>query len=928
MGVEPAIPSEDNAVRTFRVFSWSTVETKLLRTLLVAAYQDSGRADDVAMLKRLDSKGLSRQAERALGRPPKPALMERPEVADVLLSRWLPSLPVAELERVVGSIQLSLSGPDRSRIVKTKPHLLAFIRMRNNTATLRRTLRQAFIRNHKVARPVTGTTSGGRVQRTVAKLVGSGAEAAVEPYPHQRVAWKQLDALVARKGRNRAGLLVLPTGSGKTFTVVHWLLGRMNKEPRLRVLWLADQQELIEQAAREFDRHAAAMPATFLRRLRVIHSAASPVSALADPMLGVACMTRQSLIGGASRVPLRHRMEAFLSRPTIVVVDEAHHAVGRTYQELLSLVQEVAPRSVLLGLTATPWPSGQGMTKMLRERFPVEVISVEPLQLIKDGLLARPVVHSIATGQHVLLDQAELSQLARTDVPPSVLQRLDLDNRNQLIVSTWREGAERWGKTLVFAGTIAHAEHLGQRFAEAGVRCLVLHSQSEVDRINVLREFRAASSPLVLVSVGMLLEGVDIPDARTAVLARPTTSRVLMRQMIGRVLRGPRAGGDTEAHIIAIEDHWVDGIDIISPIDVGDVERPAIEVSTRDSRHRLPAVLDELTQEPVAENLLRRIQRAYAELLGHPTVSITAATLDGYFVLHDVNIPVFRHARERWDKLIDGQLRRAALPTRSALDLFGDLAVPRPTRQDVDSVVDFVSSTGLAPQLVELKLTFSMRELAKQMLDSPAMTERDKIAWQQEKFEATLARSVYASFQSFSEAINQEVLVQSGQVPKVANPESPDVRTTASGLPKIRRSPGRRIEPLLTAAATEGRRLLTAAGEHGNVRMLEDLPAVSWTRFPVQSTYAVWVPRISGKSKGTPVIRVNLALQAPTSQVPDNLLKYLLWHELCHHILPGHSHDAEFHRLLVMWPGFVGLDFQLDSLTERFDLGWKRSMLR
>ncbi len=75
------------------------------------------------------------------------------------------------------------------------------------------------------------------------------------------------------------------------------------------------------------------------------------------------------------------------------------------------------------------------------------------------------------------------------------------------------------------------------------------------------------------------------------------------------------------------------------------------------------------------------------------------------------------------------------------------------------------------------------------------------------------------------------------------------------------------------------------------------------------------------KAKGTPVIRVDLMLQAPAGQIPDEVLQFLLWHELCHHVHPSHGHDAEFYRLLALWPDFTRLDHALDSLEEHFDLG-------
>lgn len=920
--------TEETIIRTVRVFSWSEVDAGLTRALLVAAYRANGQEAEVTELTKLSPTALAAQGERSLGRPLAAEHMRTPGVVDILLTRWLPTLSVDDLDELIWDIQLSLSGPDRSAAPRTKAARLEFVRGRRKTKNMLNNLRAAFLSAHKMSREVTRKGAGQRDQLVFPRELVGVAKPPKDPYPHQVRAWTALDALAASTRTRRAGLLVLPTGSGKTFTVVHWLLRQLEKDPTLRVLWLADQQELLEQAAEHFERDAATMPADFVRRLRVIHSAAGPVTALADEDLDVACVTRQSLVAGGASAVLKDRLAAFLSRPTMVVVDEAHHTVATTYHQLLESIEHIAPRTMLLGLTATPWPSGQGMIHRLNEQFPTTLITVDTLQLVHEEILAQPVVHTVETGEYVRLEASERTLIAKSDFPASILTRLDQEGRNNLVVSTWTKRSDQWGKTLVFAGTIAHADHLGEVFTAAGVRCLVLHSESERSRRSVLGAFREAHEPLVLVSVGMLLEGVDLPDARTAVLARPTLSRVLMRQMIGRVLRGPRAGGDAVAHIVALEDHWLDGIDVLSPVDIGDVTRPEIDVDTPTGVHRLPPIMDEATGEPISEDVLRRIQRAYGELEAHPTVVVGDATLTGYYQLSDVNVPVFEHTLDTWRELIAGKLAGTKLALHSARDLFGDLAVPRPTSQDVNAVVEYISSTGLEPPLVELKSTFSMRSVAQRLIDGPARTEREKIDWQRTEYESTLARSVYPSFQSFAETLHQEVLALSGQVPTAANPENPRAHEAESKLPKIRRSTKRLIEPLLKATVIDGRGLLVDAGEEQYAEILDYPPNVQWTRLPVRSTYALWVPRISGKSKGTPVIRVNRVLQAPASQVPDDVLQFLLWHELCHHILPGQGHNAEFYRLLTMWPEFLRLDHELDILHERLDLDLKATVQR
>lgn len=192
-----------------------------------------------------------------------------------------------------------------------------------------------------------------------------------------------------------------------------------------------------------------------------------------------------------------------------------------------------------------------------------------------------------------------------------------------------------------------------------------------------------------------------------------------------------------------------------------------------------------------------------------------------------------------------------------------------------------------------------------------------------ERYESTLARSAYFSFQAFYEAVQQEVLGLSGITGSGPDPESPI--STASedrGLPRLAKRASRDLQPLLNSTVVKARAMLEDAGETDYVWLLrrEYLPAVEWTKRPVKSTFAYWAPRISGKGKGSPFIRVSRCLQAPATQISDDLLRFLLWHELCHHLMPVRGHDAEFRRLESMWPNFARLDAELDTLHERFDI--------
>lgn len=424
-------------------FDWQVVDSTLLRTMLRARYRADGRAEDVGRIDRLDHQALAAQAARSLGRPLQLAHMSA--LVEVLREQWLPTMDGEELAALCESVKLGLSGAARSQRTKKRSQQLEFLRQRRNTDNLQRNLRTWFLRLHKTTEEVEVRAPGTRRFGAAVDLTGRAGPART-PYPHQVDAWNQLDALTDGKLDGHRGLLVLPTGAGKTWTAVAWLLHRMAADPRLRVLWLAEQQELADQAASVFVTGAHSLPQTFRRQLRVVHSGASQPTVLADDDLDVVCATRQSITGRSLDAGARARLSRYLIRPTVLVVDEAHHVVARSYQDLLALIEQHQPRTLTLGLTATPWPRGAGMTAKLTHTLPVRVADVHIRDMVKQQILARPQLHVLDTGLRIDLDADELKQTTTRDVPATVLRRLDRHGRNALIVATYLDNAHRWGR--------------------------------------------------------------------------------------------------------------------------------------------------------------------------------------------------------------------------------------------------------------------------------------------------------------------------------------------------------------------------------------------------------------------------------------------------------------------------------------------------
>ncbi|OHV56973.1 hypothetical protein BCD48_43520 [Pseudofrankia sp. BMG5.36] len=915
------------------------MDKTLLRNILTVVHTASGWRDEEEKrrLGRLDEL-LVAHAEAVLGRHLDTRHLQVDALVDLLRDDWLPHADPTVLAAFAEIMWFEVSSPaDRAASLDTTADQLAFLRRRYRTSTFRLNLRRAFLDAHKRQVPVTARPdSPDRVEpdREPWLLAGVGVDDPRVPYPFQEDAWRALDALadgMPVAGR-RAGLVVLPTGAGKTYTAVRWLLRRMAADPRLRVLWIADQQELVDQAARTFVDLAGALPVTFERTLRRIHSLASASTTIVDDDNDVVVVTRASVTGGKAAVAARRRLGRFLAgRSCVIVVDEAHHAVAASYEALLDHVFTVAD-PVLVGLTATPWPAGDG-ARRLRARFPVKVADVRARELIESGVLARPLFRVVDTQERPALTADELASMGvGGDLPASVLRRLDRDGRNGLVVDTWLARRDTWGKTLLFAVDIEHADRLGARFHSAGVPTRVVHSGLALERAARLAWFKAQTDDCVLVSVGMLTEGVDLPDARTAFLARPTRSRVLMHQMVGRVLRGIRSGGESVAYVVDLRDQWADDLGVPHPWDVlgahADIEIDAPSASS--GRGRLPRVPDELTDTLITPDILSELRRRYSEQAG-PVITdmavLTAATLTGYYELGDRNIPVFGHTQNGFRELVDACASGAALDVRWPIEVFGDVPVPRPSDSDVTRFVDYLRAEGVEPPFVPIRATYDLRAVAQDLANAGPMTTRQKRAWLSDRYDSGLAGLATPGFRQFCEVVERALFELDDEPNQLAgpagDPENPRHRQNPRSalsrpLPPLVPVAERDLAALLKRVCLQGRDLL--ADPPDLAARLEPVPTIAWTRRPIRHAQAYWAPRIAGKGRGTPIIRVNRQLCARPDQIPDVVLEYLLWHEMLHQVLPGHGHDAEFRRLEALWPDADLHDHALDTLAERFDL--------
>ena len=412
------------------------------------------------------------------------------------------------------------------------------------------------------------------------------------PYEHQSRAMECLDRI--NKLSSFSTLVVLPTGGGKTLTASVWLLKNAIGKG-FKVLWIAHRQFLLDQAASAFQSNAyeAYLPRKASFRYRIVsgsgeHSRTIDIGA-GDTLL---------IAGKDSLGQNLDSLKGWLKdeETLFVVIDEAHHATAKTYRRILDYIAKRVPHLKIIGLTATPMRTAKEEAGLLAKIFRDGIkngrvvqgdigiaYEVSLKELIGRQILARPRLNDIGTGENFgeSLGLDAMERIQRLDIIPEDIAEGIAKNaaRNRLIVDTYLNNRRKYGQTIVFALNIEHAIALRALFAKAGVKAgIVVSTIREIgtgatidgkENKRVIRDYEDGKLD-VLVNVNILTEGVDLPKTQSVFLARPTVSKILMTQMIGRALRGVKAGGTTEANIVAFMDNWRDRINWVNPESVFD----------------------------------------------------------------------------------------------------------------------------------------------------------------------------------------------------------------------------------------------------------------------------------------------------------------------------------------------------------------------
>jgi superfamily II DNA or RNA helicase len=317
----------------------------------------------------------------------------------------------------------------------------------------------------------------------------------------------QTDALVqlakSRLRREAAGLIVLPPGSGKT---------RIAAEDSFRmdvrhVLYVAHTKEILDVAQSEFE---AVFGEANVKRHDTWPSLSAPSRVN---------ITTIQLIS-------RHLSELKLDAFEYIVVDEFHHAAAQSYRQML---QRANPR-FLLGLTATPFRADrQDIYQLCAGNA---VVSFELRDGIDSGVLSP--YHYFGC-----FDDIDYSKISRTHGQYNIrdLERaLIIPKRDRAIIRKWKEKAD--GKlTIAFCCTHNHARRVAKSFTASGVPAAPYISETNVKDRQLLLSQLANGDIKVLCTVDVFNEGADLPFVECLLFLRPTQSKRIFYQQLGRGLR-------------------------------------------------------------------------------------------------------------------------------------------------------------------------------------------------------------------------------------------------------------------------------------------------------------------------------------------------------------------------------------------------------
>lgn len=352
-----------------------------------------------------------------------------------------------------------------------------------------------------------------------------------EHYPHQLSAIDKI--ALSRSQGSAAFLVVLPTGTGKTEVFIEDLKGQLNTDLKINVLAILPTKSLQEQLIK---RVKQAIPEIQILKELVQNDSSSNY------------ISKISVV--TSAYALRNYKVTPRNLYDYIVVDEAHHAAAVGLKSLLDYYQP----STLLGLTATPERADQQKLEKIFGEYEVDMTLEEA---IREELV--PPIRAFRLESNIDFSKVRFNgkEFVKSDLNKTVV----IPSREQLIVdvllkyfSSPLENTLKQG--VIFCVDVSHTKRMAKLLNRQGIKAVAVDGTSR----DGIKEYMEGDVQFIC-ACDLLNEGWDAPQTSIVVMARPTMSKVLYTQQLGRGTR--RFEGKEALYVIDVVDSY--GASLISP---------------------------------------------------------------------------------------------------------------------------------------------------------------------------------------------------------------------------------------------------------------------------------------------------------------------------------------------------------------------------
>lgn len=702
-----------------------------------------------------------------------------------------------------------------------------------------------------------------------------------------------------------SGILVMPTGSGKTRTSVYFLLKYMISSG-YQVIWLAHRHMLIEQTAQNFYKFSPLIKTENEDKntFRMICISGKHAKAKA--------MTKEDDLIISSFQSLNKNnlvyLPNILKEKVIIVVDEAHHTSAPSYRKIINKIREKVPTAKLLGLTATPCRLTDKATRGFMRIFDNQIIySVSMSKLIADGVLSKPNYINIETNIDIdtIIDIDEREYIRKWgEMPASLLTKVAKTNeRNEIIIDEYMKNRKKYGKTIIFALNAIHCIALSDELKKRGVKCEYIYclNKDNEDIIDRFKDNKRKDHIDVLININMLTEGSDIPDIQTVFLTRPTSSDTLLMQMVGRGMRGKGQGGTETVNIVDFCDKWNSIAKWLNPKFLLDNGTGMLEDEVEYDYTKY-----ELIPVAMVRDLIKGIKYTGASIESRDVVLPT-----GWYDLKYTKILVFQNQLEgykKFKKSIDLQVKNGVIKSyiksknftvnHVLYSFFSNFGV-LPSEQDLNMIFDYIYEENEFPEFIkfEQRDKIDPYKIAQEIINNREWKHKESQKIDEIYDEnKDLIDSLYGNKENYRKIVVDFTLYPNGHIPFGAEIE--EVSKESYGLSPY---------PIKDALQN----LLTEVIKEQSDNLFDGFkrPEIKWTDKPYKYYFGCYY-------QNTNLIEINALLNSKS--IKKEVLKFIIYHECLHQEFPYHT--PEFRKKERMYPNFNEHEYFLDYKLKDFDI--------